>query len=245
MNIFGNAKPGPKRIGVTVAVAFFLAVAVVMAGAFYWKDQIPQESDASTQSTDSTELTSTALSFPYALENGKLEVESVFQFSGFNPDCAGAEGENIAALQLRNLSQEHLTKADITLTIKDGPSINFYVADLPAGASAMVFSTENQSMETSAEPEAFDCKADFEMQSPLMQDKLNISTENMVVTITNTSDEDISNLIVYCHSVLEDACFGGLTYIYKISNVPAGASASVNAVDCYLGGTMVVRIGVE
>ena len=55
-----------------------------------------------------------AVEFPYKLEEGKISIDSVFQFTGFNPDNENMEGENIAALTVVNQSEQHLTFAQFT-----------------------------------------------------------------------------------------------------------------------------------
>ena len=58
----------------------------------------------------------------------------------------------------------------------------------------------------------------------------------------NVSGRDLTNLNVICHGLLDGSLFGGTTYHYNVSSLPAGTSAVVYAVDCYLGMTEVVRI---
>lgn len=180
--------------------------------------------------------------FPIELENGAIRVVSLFQFSGFNPDCGGEEGESIAALQVENASGKHLNDADIVMTMPDGQNLNFVIKDLPAGASAMVFSAENAAVDQVAVYESVSCKAEFAEESPLMADRLEFHAEGMQVTVTNVSGEDITNLNVYCHSMLQEQSFGGLTYCYTLSELPAGGSAVIEAYDCYLDGALVVRV---
>lgn len=186
-----------------------------------------------------------ALTFPYQLAEGKLEVGSVFQYTGFNPDCGGKQGEDIAALQIKNLSVEHLESADLVLTLNGTDPVTFHISDLPAGAEAMVFSTENRSMTPSYAATGLTGDVQFRPNTPLMEEQVDFTVDNMAVTLTNRSQQELTNLSVYCHSVLNGVCFGGLTYRYPIASLPADGTASVEASDCYLGGAMVTRISVN
>lgn len=183
-----------------------------------------------------------AVEFPYKLEEGKISIDSVFQFTGFNPDNENMEGENIAALTVVNQSEQHLTFAQFTVKLADGAELAFEITDLPAGQKAMIFEKENQIYELDDVCREITDTAEFEDASPVMADKLSVEVQETAVTLTNHSEEDLSNLLLHCHCVIDDAYFGGLTYTYPIASIPAGQSASVDAVDCYLGQAAVVRV---
>ena len=51
------------------------------------------------------------VSFPYELEEGKIEILSLFQASVENPDCNNELGENTAALEIANKSEEYCQQA--------------------------------------------------------------------------------------------------------------------------------------
>lgn len=183
-----------------------------------------------------------AVEFPYVTEDGKLEITSLFQFSGFNPDCAGAEGTDIAALQLHNASSEHLTKAELVLQLESGVSLRFVVKDLPASGDAMVFSVDNTEMSSQDACSKITYSGSYEAESPVLADKISVQPEELQIILTNLSDEDLTDMTVYCHCLLEDISFGGLTYEYPVPKLPAGESIKVDTPDCYLGSAQVVRI---
>lgn len=101
------------------------------------------------------------LSFPYMLDDGKLEVTSIFQFSGMNPDCDGENGDNIAALTLKNLSDKHMASADVTSVLEDGTAYHFKITDIPAGKTVMAFSAENASYENDKYWKDITCTAEY------------------------------------------------------------------------------------
>ena len=106
----------------------------------------------------------------------------------------------------------------------------------------MIFEKKNQVYELDDVCEEITDTAEFEDVSPVMADRLSAEVQETTVTLTNNSEEDLSNLLLHCHCVIDDAYFGGLTYTYPIASIPAGQSASVDAVDCYLGQAAVVRV---
>ena len=197
----------------------------------------------STDAMETTEPTIPTARFPLLADDGHLEISSLFQFTGINPDCGNQEGTDIAGIQLRNVSDSHLTRAAIEMTLVSGKLLRFTVEELPAGMTALVFSNENMTMDPEDACASLSCEASFEAESPLMADRLSVSVEGTQITVTNISGDDLTNLTVYCHCLLDQDCYGGLTYCYPIEFLPAGGSAAVDAVACYLGDVGVVRIG--
>jgi len=210
-------------------VAAILLFAVAIAIIYYL------QSDKVDSKQSEEEQQAEGLAFPYELEDGKISVDSIFQFTGFNPDNENVEGENIAALTVVNQSEQHLASAQFTVKLADGAQLAFEITDLPAGQKAMIFEKENQVYELDDVCEEITDTAEFEDSSPVMADRLSAEVQETAVTLTNNSEEDLTDLLLHCHCVIDDAYFGGLTYTYSIESIPAGQSASVDAVDCYLG----------
>ncbi|MGN0998724.1 MAG: hypothetical protein ACI4PO_04155 [Faecousia sp.] len=237
-------------IPITIAVVLVLAVVAVfampqmlysMSDEAYAEDPNPELSTA----PEETAETVPTLSFPLLLEDGRLEVGSLFQFSGINPDCGNREGTDIAAMELKNTSGQYLAEAKITLTLPDGTQLNFTVTELPAGASVMAFSTENLSIPTDAACVSADCQASFDPAAVTASDQVTAAVDGIHVTLTNISGQDISQIVVYCRGILGEEYFGGVTYSYTVTNLPAGESITVDATDCILGMAEVVRLAIN
>lgn len=62
-----------------------------------------------------------------------------------------------------------------------------------------------------------------------------IAENGILLELTNTTGEARTNLSVYCHNLLGEEYFGGKAYLYKIENLPAGETVTVEAVDCIPG----------
>lgn len=182
------------------------------------------------------------ITFPYSLENGKIEVSSLFQYSGMNPDCNDESEEDIASLEVVNKSEEYLENADFTVKLEDGTKIRFTISDVPAGKTVWAYAKDNTCYDTSVACTSISCKAKFGNEISLMEDKLEIEVKDTEVTLTNISEEDLANLNVSCHCLFEEVYFGGLTYTYPIEKIPAGESVTLQAEECYLGEAEVVRI---
>ena len=183
------------------------------------------------------------LDFPAKLEDTKLEIESLFSFSGINPDSGNQEGDDLATIMLKNTSEAYLEQAVIRATLLDGTECTFVVTDLPAGKSTMAFATGNESLVQDTSCVALSCEASFTELEPW--DQLSVSMVGTTVTLQNNSGEDITNIDVYCRDAFGESYFGGITYKHTISNLPANQSATVDVTDSLLGMVEVVRIAIN
>lgn len=183
------------------------------------------------------------LDFPAMLEDAKLEVESLFSFSGINPDSGNQEGDDLATILLKNTSETYMEQAVIQATLLDGTECTFVVTDLPAGKSTMAFATSNESLAQEVSCVALSCEASFTELEPW--DQLSVSTVGTTVTLQNNSGEDITNIDVYCRDVFGESYFGGITYKHTISSLPANQTATVDVTDSLLGMVEVVRIAIN
>lgn len=208
-----------------------------------------QTEPQSIQETDApdaaTEPAASSITMPLALDGGQLEINSLFPFSGINPDCDNQEGEDIAAILLKNTSDTYLSQANISLTLADGSQVHFAVTNLPAGKSTMAFSTENLPLPADAACTGAACDAVYDDTAVTESDRVSAAVSGVTVTLTNTSGEAIPEIVVYCRSTLGEDSFGGITYQYTVTDLPAGGSATVNATDCILGMAEVVRIAMN
>ena len=179
--------------------------------------------------------------FPMELEGGRLTVHSLFPYSGMNPDAGLEFGENIAGLQLTNTSDEHISLAELTAVLDDGTELCFRVEDLPPGMSAMLFEPEGRTLDGDRYCVDLYGFAEFE-EDPLQSELVAVSVDGIAVTVYNVSGRDLTDLRVACHGLLDGSCFGGITYIYDVASLPAGAVTVIQAVDCILGEARVVRV---
>lgn len=201
--------------------------------------------DSDDENTDEITESIDAVMFPLVIAEGKLVIESVIQYDGLNPDCGNQEGNDIAAMTIRNLSDIYLKSAEISITLDNSNVLTFVITDLPAGKTAFAFSQENKSVEADSLYSEVIYEAAFDANATLSDDKVSVSVEGTAITLSNKTNESFSDIVVYCHSTLGDQYFGGITYTYTIQTLPANGIAEVNAVDCILGLTEVVCITVN
>lgn len=180
--------------------------------------------------------------FPVALEDGRLTVQSILQFSGMNPDVGGMVGEEIAGIHMTNTSEQYLHHAEITAVLADGTTLTFRVDDVPPGRSAMAFSLEHEPLEEPKSCEEIFGYAEFSDGDQLAGELVSVSVSGAEITLTNVSGRTLTDLDVICHELLSDSYFGGISYSYSVASLPSGGSAVVYAGDCTLGMAEVVRV---
>ena len=52
----------------------------------------------------------------------------------------------------------------------------------------------------------------------------------------------LTDILLKCHCLFEDIYFGGISYEYPISAIPADGQVVIDAVDCFMGTAEVVGI---
>lgn len=226
----------PKIWIISVIVAAILIAAIAIA-AVYTKKVRKSDSGKS----DFAEETGEGLAFPYELADGKLQATSLFQYSGLNPDCNNEEGENTAALEIVNQSDEFCESAEIQVVMQDGTELAFKAEDIPAGKKIWVFESNNQSIGQNDACKEIQDTSEFG-EASFVKDQVTASVEDTTITIENLTGEEITDLTVGCHCLFEDTYFGGVTYSYPTGTIPAGGQAVVDAADCYMGTAEVVWI---
>lgn len=180
--------------------------------------------------------------YPYDLADGRLQITSMFQYTGLNPDADFEEGENIGAIVLTNVSQDYLEDLTVTAAISDGTTLTFRVFDLPAGQTVWAFAEGNGVLDLKAVCVQIESQSSFTQDPGPLGTNVTAEVQGTEVRLTNTSDSTISAGELRCHMVLNDIYFGGTSYAYPVSAIPAGESVAVTAADCILGEIAVARL---
>lgn len=175
------------------------------------------------------------IAFPHSFEDGKLEIRSLFLYSGANPDNGWETGENIGALEIVNTSEEHLVSLDVTVSLRDGTELTFRAEEIPAGQKVLAFSPENAEAYNTSGVETLEYEAVFSGTESLIPGTVSAEVSGTRVTLTNNGATALSGLELSCHTVLDGVYFGGLAFTYPVEDLTPGGSAAVDAADCFLG----------
>lgn len=244
--------------GVIAALGLLILVAVlvlyVMPQVLYitGDDSDAENTESQNQSSQNQEpVTETnavlaqddAVTFPIALDDGKLEIECLFQFSGVNPDAQKQNASDVASIVLRNTSDKYLRRAAVNATLGDGSERTFIVNDIPAGASVMAFSMDNESLLPT--DVCVDVVTEAIFEDIPNSDSVEVSVDGLTVTLKNISSEDLNEIDVYYRDVFNDKYFGGMTYTYTIEKLSADETVTITAEESLLGVIEVVRIAVN
>lgn len=207
----------------------------------------PPQSTAEPLRTEEEPTTvSHGLGLPYGLDDGSLTVLSLFPSAVSNPDCGEEMGEDLASLEIQNTSGRHLTRAEIDILLMTGESLHFVIEDLPAGMNVWAFDTSNQSIAEDAVCSEITCTAEYEAETPLVPDVLEITAEESLVTVTNLTAEDIPDAEIAFRCLFDDLLYyGGRTWTYATGPIPAGGSVTLEVYECYLGTAEAVRVSLN
>lgn len=230
---------------VQLTVMSVVLVVLIIIALFVYKGTRGSDNQAKNQETLQEGSKVSQIEFPYSIDEGKLEIESLFQFDGINPDSENEEGTDIASIMIKNVSNSHLVRADIEVMPIDGEAVKFVVTELPAGESAMAFSVENLSVTEGTAYESISCEAVYEESKTSEEIPVTTSIEDSIITLKNTTEEEISQLTIYYREPFDDAYFGGIAKECVVENISANESVDVKAEDSILGVIEIVRLSLD
>ncbi len=179
--------------------------------------------------------------FPYEIESGKLKILSLFQSSIENPDAYNELQENIASLEILNQSDEYCEHASVIVCLEDGTQLEFEISDIPPRRTVWAFDIHNVAIDSEYVCVDVSGEASFGKES-YIEDEVSFHVEDTTITVQNKTDQELVDLLVKCHCLFDEAYFGGITYEYPISTIPAHGQVVIEADDCFMGIAEVVSI---
>ena len=191
---------------------------------------------------EDTEETDEGLAFPYLLEEEQIQVDSLFQYSGINPDAENAECEDVAAIQMKNNSEQYLESAEVSVELTDGTAYSFVVQDIPAGKSVIAFESGNTSYDGKTGVAFIEAKTTYSSEAGVKEDEVKVTSDDNGVQISNISGDAIGTMKVKYHCVMDDMYFGGISSETEVDGLAAGESTAVDTSESILGDADVVSI---
>ena len=223
-------------------LALLLSVVIFLCARCNSSEESLHQNDAQMDVQETVDEIPTIV-FPYDMERGRLSVNSLFQSDVPNPDKDFEEGKNLATIELVNKSDQYLLYADVVLTLADGTERKFRIEDLPAGKKVWAFELANISIESEADCVNISCTAEFSETASDWNTRFQAATDVALVTITNLTDETMTDLEATFHCLMEDTYFGGRSYKYSIEELLPNSSAQLEVFECLFGDAEVVLIG--
>lgn len=196
--------------------------------------------EAKTTQTDTEEQALEEITLPLMLDSDRLQLLSVFEYSGINPDCEDTYGENIGAIQLKNVSGQYLQSAQILVLLSDGQELNFLIEELPSDMEVMAF--ELQNLEYDDTLKIAEVRAEAQYSSEDFEKEFSYNVNGSEITVENISKKDKDNITLHYHCTIDGICFGGRAYELALEPLEAGKSCTVSDTACYLGDITVVNV---
>ena len=148
---------------------------------------------------------------------------------------------------LENTTQQDLQLARIRLNYEQ-VTAEFEVTNLPAGAKVVLLEKNRLKMPEDMWVSATEENVVF-FDEPMdtMEDTLEITTKNGVLTVTNITDEDITgDIYIYYKNSASDIMYGGITYRARVEGgLPAGLSGNVITGHFSDSGSVIVSVVVS
>lgn len=201
-----------------------------------------QTAETNEEETEPSEETDTGLEFPYLLDDDKIQIDSLFQYSGINMDAQNEECEDVASLQLENNSDQYLEKAEISVELTDGTAFSFEVEDVPASKSVMAFDTANTVYDGKTGVALIDAATTYSSDAGLKETDVKIISDDNGVRMENISGNALANLKIKYHCVMDDMYFGGISSETEVAGLAAGETTTVDTSESILGDAEVVSI---
>lgn len=181
--------------------------------------------------------------FPVALDSDKLQLGSVFEYTGMNPDCEEVYGEEIGAIQLKNVSGSYLKSAAVTVTLSNGDVLKYLAQEVPADMEIMAFDTANTVYDDTYRVE--DIQVDVEYGESADSKMVTWSVSGSEITVENKSDQEMKNVTIYYHCVIDDLGYGGKAYEMSVEKLQPGEAVTVTDSYCYVGDVKVSNVTYE
>lgn len=177
---------------------------------------------------------------PVMLDSERLELISVFEYTGMNPDCEDTYSEEIGAIQLKNVSGNYLKWVELKITMTDGVCLEFSAEDVPADMEVMAFELQNQVYDKSCKIENIEVIAEYDDVN--MQDNFTWNVNGSEITVENISNEKKKDVNVYYHCTIDGLSYGGISYELSAGDLQPGESVTVMDMFCFVGDVTVVNI---
>lgn len=229
-----HVKKGRMILFFIAAVLLIVLVAIVLYS-YHSQDKSKAENG---------EAADSSFSFPYTSEDGNLQITSLIQFTGPNVDAENVDGEDIAGLQVRNISDQYLDEAEVKVRIDDETEYRFLVRDLPAGSETVAFELAGQSYDGQAVCREIECTTQMSDIS-MREDAVQITADGSKLIITNITEQQIDNAVVIYRCTTGDSYIGGISYEIPVSGLAGGESFEYEDSKCLLGTPEAVGVEID
>ncbi|MCD7808708.1 MAG: hypothetical protein LUH02_05140 [Erysipelotrichaceae bacterium] len=204
--------------------------------------------DNNSESNSSSNSSSSSLSssfFPYTSSIDGLQLDGLNLYSGYYIEDGSEDAiDNVAVLQVTNVSGEDIEYASITLQA-DNETLTFNVSLLPDDGTAIVMEANKKSCDENASLSYGGSEIATLSSLDLCKDQVSIKEDNGSITITNKTSSDIGELRLFYKNQLDTGEYvGGIAYTVKITDLKANSSQTVQPshYDSEYGVVMMVRI---
>lgn len=231
-----SIKPRGKRkvLSVFLVIVMMLSMCCVGCNGENEKENTIEQEMLSNEAVES-------IVFPHVVDDGKLEITSLFQYTGINPDFNQEMCENVGAIQLTNHSSEYLESADIVVALEDETVLNFRIEDVPMNMNVMAFDINNNSY-VEQDVVSVEVTTTYSNNSSVGEDVFDFVTNESGFEVYNKSTDAYENILIKYHCNVDDVYFGGKAGEVLVDKLAVGERKQFEIEDCYFGEATVVNV---
>lgn len=223
-------------------LSLFLIVLLLAGCAASPENTAPPQTVATVPPEPGLDIQSVPIAHNNTAAGGRLRfLEQSRYTGGFLEDGSGVAVENVAALLVRNDSQQYLHHSVLTFRVGDSTA-TFKVTGLPPGASCWVLE-QNRLQIDAAQRLEYQSEAHTIFAPVERVTELDVELLSGSLIVRNISQESIRSAYIYYKELHTDGNYlGGITYRCLVGSMKPGTQQQLNASHSTPGFTRVVRI---
>lgn len=171
--------------------------------------------------TESESTIAENITLPAPILNTPMVLEEIVSYDGaYLEDDSFEEVTNVAAALVRNKGNQWISAAEIAVTIGESQMV-FFIQELPPGESALVLERTRQRIK---HRNFTDVTGVCNYYNGELSNGITADISSGVLTLTNTTQTDAADILVYYKTVYADGSFymGGKVHILPVENLAAG-----------------------
>lgn len=217
-----------KKMKCRILGAAVLAVCVVIS-LFAFQEKKPEEHTPEAvirkleKNTKFQPLDSKNPTQGISLEEERLRLEAVGTYTGaYIEDGSDESVIGVGAIVVRNMAEEMLQIAEITIETDGGKTARFQITNLPAGASVLALESKKEIFSSEFKALKAESAVGFFHESSDLEDKPECGGRKGRLMLKNDSKDTYPLVYVYYkNKIEEDLYLGGITYRVPFEQVPA------------------------
>lgn len=223
--------PGSGKIIILGALGAVIVLAIVLVVVFGTEDSPEEDVKEIMNLEDFRPLDEENPAQGIVLNDERLLLEAVGMYTGaYVEDGSDTNITDVAAIVVKNTSEDMLQIAEIELALNDSRTAEFRLTNLPAGGTALVLDMNKLTVTEGIQVTESSQASRFFDGGAAESDKLETEGVEGRLTLKNESEETYSMVYVYYKTKIDkDIYLGGITYRVPFEGIPGKTQIETDA----------------